>query len=327
MGKRIITQRRGRGTLTYRAPSHRYKGQIRYRTFDDAEKNDVVYGKVADLVACPGHSAPLARVKYDSKEEVLLAAPLHTKVGDIVASGAAAPVQSGNVLPLKNIPEGTLVYNLELKPGDGGKLARTAGVFARVVGRSGDKVIVILPSKKQKLFTGTCRATVGVVCGDGRKEKPILKAGTRMHAKRAKNKLYPRTSGVAMNAVDHPFGSGRGRNPGKPKTAPRWAPARQRRSLSRGLSEQQKKLLLKVKKAKEGSWKKPIKTHCRDMIVIPEMLGSTIHVYSGKKFMEVRIQPEMLGLYLGELSLTRGKVAHSAPGIGATKSSASASVK
>lgn len=225
MGKQLITQRRGRGTSTYRAPSHRYHGEISYRQYDDAEKNSVIYGKIEDIIDCPGHMAPLVRIKYDTKEEVLLSAPLQVKVGDIVASGASAPVQTGNVLPLKNIPEGTAIYNLECRPGDGGKLVRTAGVFARVVGKVESGVMVKLPSRKQKTFVGECRATIGTIAGDGRTEKPFLKAGKRMHAMRARNKLYPQTSGVAMNAVDHPFGSGRGRHVGKPKTAPRWAPA------------------------------------------------------------------------------------------------------
>jgi len=225
MGKRIISRRRGRGTTTYRAPSHRYYGEISYRTYDDTEKNSVVYGKVTDLLSCPGHSAPLAKVMYDTKEEILLSAPLHVKVGDIVASGSAAAVQAGNVVPLKNLPEGTFIFNIECKPGDGGKLVRTAGSFAQVVGKVDDRVIVILPSKKQKTLSDKCRATVGVIAGDGAQEKPFMKAGNRMHKMQATNRLYPRTSGVAMNAVDHPFGSGRGRHPGKPKTPPRWAPA------------------------------------------------------------------------------------------------------
>ncbi|HLC22557.1 MAG TPA: 50S ribosomal protein L2, partial [Candidatus Nanoarchaeia archaeon] len=107
----------------------------------------------------------------------------------------------------------------------GGKLVRTAGSFAQVVGKVDDRVIVILPSKKQKTLSDKCRATVGVIAGDGAQEKPFMKAGNRMHKMQATNRLYPRTSGVAMNAVDHPFGSGRGRHPGKPKTPPRWAPA------------------------------------------------------------------------------------------------------
>ena len=100
-------------------------------------------------------------------------------------------------------------------------------------------------------------------------------------------------------------------------------PARQRRSLLRGFSEDQKILLLKIKKAKEGKYKKNIKTHCRDMIVIPEMLGILVHVHNGKTFVPVDLQPETIG----ELTMTRSKVAHSAPGIGATKSSSASSVK
>jgi large subunit ribosomal protein L2 len=225
MGKNLIIQRRGRGTLTYRAPSHRYYGKISYRNYDENEKNDAVYGEIKDLIKCPGHLAPLALVHYDTNEEVWISAPLNIRVGDRVASGVNAPVQIGNVLPLKKIPEGTSIYNIECRPGDGGKLVRTAGTFATVVGKIGEGIMVRLPSKKQKIFIGECRATVGIICADGRTEKPFLKAGKRMHAMRARNKLYPQTSGVAMNAVDHPFGSGRGRHPGKPKTAPRWAPA------------------------------------------------------------------------------------------------------
>ena len=224
MGKRLITQRRGRGTSTYKSPSHRFKGKIKNRTLDDQEKEGVVYGTVKDLIDCPGHRAPLALVKYN-KGEALISAPLGVKVNGIVASGSTAPVQTGNTLPLVNIPEGTLIYNIEIAPGDGGKLVRTSGSFAKVISKTSERVTIILPSRKQKKINAKCRATIGVIAGGGTKEKPILKAGKKMHAMRATNKLYPKTSGVAMNAVDHPFGSGRGRNPGKPKTAPRFAPA------------------------------------------------------------------------------------------------------
>ena len=104
-------------------------------------------------------------------------------------------------------------------------------------------------------------------------------------------------------------------------------PARQRRSLKHGFSEEQKKLLLKIDKAIAGKYKKPIRTHCRDMIILPRMVGMTIHVHGGNKFAPVVIQPESMGMYLGEFVMTRAKVAHSAPGIGATKSSSAISVK
>jgi len=104
-------------------------------------------------------------------------------------------------------------------------------------------------------------------------------------------------------------------------------PARQRRTLEHGFTEMQKRLLLKIKKAKEGKYKKAIRTHCRDIVVVPEMLGLLIHVHAGKSYTPVEILPDMLGHYLGEFTLTRTRVSHSAPGIGATKSSSAASVK
>ena len=104
-------------------------------------------------------------------------------------------------------------------------------------------------------------------------------------------------------------------------------PTRQRRSFKRGFTEEQKKLLLKIDKAIKGEYKKPIKTHCRDMIILPKMINLTIHIHNGKKFVPVELQPETIGMYLGELVMTRQKVEHSAPGIGATKSSAAISVK
>ncbi|MDP4012761.1 MAG: 30S ribosomal protein S19 [Candidatus Nanoarchaeia archaeon] len=98
-------------------------------------------------------------------------------------------------------------------------------------------------------------------------------------------------------------------------------PSRKRRSLKRGFTDAQKALLDKIKKFREGKRKKPVKTHCRDMIILPEMIGLTIHIHNGKEFKPIAITAEMIGLYLGELSHTRQKIVHSAPGIGATKSS------
>jgi len=223
MGKNIIQQKRGKGSLTYRAPSHRYKGKLTHRPNDELEKN-VVKGKVVDLLHCPGHGAPVASVEFENKEKILMAAPENIKVGDTVASGNNAPLLPGNTLPLKNIPTGTFIYNIEAQPGDGGKFVRAAGTFARVVLKLGDTVNVELPSKKQRAFNAECRATIGIIAGGGKKEKPFLKAGKKWHAMSARNRLFPHTSGVAMNAVNHPFGCGRGRHPGKPKTVPRTAP-------------------------------------------------------------------------------------------------------
>ena len=145
MGKRIITQRRGRGSHTYKSPSHRFKGEIKLRAYDKTEKEGSMKGVVKDIVNCPGHSAPLALVRYENKETVLMAAPLGIKVNDTVESGIDAGVSGGNVLPLKNMPDGTLINNIEVRPGDGGKLVRSSGSFAKIVGKVGDQIVIRLP--------------------------------------------------------------------------------------------------------------------------------------------------------------------------------------
>ena len=220
MGKRIISQRRGRGTRRFIALPYS-AGNTRNKRLD---KQEVSFGKIIDLVHSPAHSAPLMKIKYEDGEEVLLQASEKTAIGDIIATGKNAPAQNGNTLLLSNIPEGTSIYNIELMPGDGGKMVKSSGTFAKVLARMGNKVLVKLPSKKDKLFNAACRATLGVIAGGGRLEKPMMKAGRNWHARRARGKLYPVTSAVAMNAMEHPFGCGRGRHMGKPSIAPRNAP-------------------------------------------------------------------------------------------------------
>ncbi len=222
MGKRIITQRRGRGTFTYKAHSHRSQGCISSRTFDEKEKNGSVGGKIIDLIHCGMHSAPLAVVKFDNKE-VIMPAVEGIKVDDEINAGVKAGVNRGNVLQLKDIPEGTDVCNIEASIGKPA-FCRSAGSFATVISKLHDKVTLKLPSKKERIFDGNCRAVIGIVAGSGKRERPFVKAGNKHYLMRAKGKLYPRTSGVAMNAVDHPFGCGRGRHVGKPKIPPRYAP-------------------------------------------------------------------------------------------------------
>ena len=113
---------------------------------------------------------------------------------------------------LKSIPIKTQVYNVESTPLDGGKFIRSAGSSATIVKRQKGGVILLMPSKKEKVFNDSCRATIGVTAGSGRLDKPVVKAGKKYYIKKAKNKLWPRTSAVCMNVVDHPFGSGRGKN-------------------------------------------------------------------------------------------------------------------
>lgn len=224
MGKTLKLQARGKGGPTYRAHSFRWVAAVKHRVYDDIEKSGCLGGRIIDITDCAGHSAPIALVQYDNNEKSYIFAPLGVRVSDTVSTGMNAPVKVGNTLPLKNIPIGMEVYNIELQPADRGKLIRSAGTFGKVIGASPEGVTIELPSKQQKIFNPNCRATVGVIAGSGRLDKPFVTAGRRHHLMRARGKLYPITAGVAMNAVDHPFGSGRGRHVGKPKTVSRHAP-------------------------------------------------------------------------------------------------------
>lgn len=205
MGKRIIQQRRGKGSSTYRTPNYAFQPRVEYR---DQE------GVVIDLVNHKLRDAPLAQVEYADKSRGYVIAPEGIRVGD--------PIQSF-IMPVSKIPEGTKVFAIETYPNSGPKLCRTAGSAALVVSKTGKDCIIQLPSKKKKALHPTCRVTVGIPAGEGRGDKPFVKAGKRFHAMHARGKLYPRTSGVAMNAVDHPFGSGYG-GFGKHKTVSRHAP-------------------------------------------------------------------------------------------------------
>jgi len=217
MGKRIITQRRGRGTSRYKAPSHRYKYSLEY-----PKTKEKLTGTVIKLLHDQARTSPIAVIKFENNEKINIPAPLNIREGSTVYYNSHQT--PGSVLKLSEIPEGTEIYNIESIPGSNGKFCRAAGNTARILIKTEEFVLVELPSKKQKKFNPSCRAVIGIIANSGRNEKPILKAGKKHHMMKARNKLYPKTSGVSMNAVDHPFGSGRGSHIGKPKTPPRNAP-------------------------------------------------------------------------------------------------------
>jgi len=219
MGKRIITQRRGKGSPRYVSPSHRFHQEISY-----PKTNETLKGKVVEIIKDPARSAPTVLIQFNNKTKIALPAPLNIRENDEVNHNSENNLNILSILPLSQIPEGTEIFNIENNPGDGGKFCRAAGTSAKIISKTGGYVLVRLPSKKEKKFNPECKATIGIISGTGRLEKPMLKAGKRHHMMKAKNKLYPQTSGVAMNAVPHPFGSGRGRHVGKPKTAPKNAP-------------------------------------------------------------------------------------------------------
>jgi len=204
MGKQIRVQRRGRGSRTFRANKHRYMINITYK-----DKK----GEVVDIMNDPARTSPVIKVKYEDNTYGFLIAPQGIKVGDEVDF----------VMPLSQIPPGSQIFGIETYPNSGPKLCMAAGSFAILVSKSGNSCIIQLPSRKQKVLNSECRASVGIPAGEGRKEKPLLKAGKKWIITHARGgRIYPRTSGVAMNPVDHPFGGKT--KPGKPKTVSRHAP-------------------------------------------------------------------------------------------------------
>ena len=218
MGKRIVSQARGHGSSTYRVRRQAFKYKLQY------PRSLVGDGKVINLLNSSGHFAPLARIKY-SEGVFYIPAFKNMVEGQKInfSLNDKKEIKDGDILKLRDIPVKTSIYCIESTPGDGGKFIKTGGSSAEVSRIIGDKVHILMPSKQEKTFNPDCRAIVGKVAGGGRLEKPVVKAGKQYHIKKAKNKLWPRTSAIKMNAIDHPFGSGRGKNP-KPKIAKRNAP-------------------------------------------------------------------------------------------------------
>ena len=221
MGRRIQGQRRGRGGPTFRAPSHRYKAELSHRKVEDG---DVIAGTVVDIEHDPARSAPIAAVEFEDGDQRLVLAPEGIGVGDELQVGVSAEIAPGNTLPLAEIPEGVPVCNVESNQGDGGKFARASGVNAQLISHDRNVAVVKLPSGEVKRLDPQCRATIGVVAGGGRTEKPYVKAGNKHHKMKARGTKWPNVRGVAMNAVDHPFGGGGRQHPGKPKSISRNAP-------------------------------------------------------------------------------------------------------
>ena len=217
MGRQLRQQRRGRGTSTYRSPSHRHVGEIKH------PHADLKAGQVTDIVHAPGRNSPVAEVQFENGKKDKIIAVEGLMVGQDIRVDGNLSLKPGSIMPLANIPEGTLVHNLEARPGDGGKFVRTACNYATVVTK-GDTVVVQLPSGAFKNFDPRCRAGIGIVAGGGADEKPFGNAGKKFHAYRSKSKAYFKVKGVAMNAVDHPHGGGGHPHVGKPSTVSRNAP-------------------------------------------------------------------------------------------------------
>lgn len=214
MGKRIISQARGHGSMTYQVRKKAYIYKIKYPMHEGE-------AEIVNIIHSAAHTAPLMKVKI--ADEIFYNPAFNgAYTGQKISING--PAQTGNIMMLKNVPVGTRIYNLENNPGDGGKMIRTAGSSALVFKKhEHNKIAILMPNKKEIILSGDCRVSLGIIAGAGRTLKPFVNAGTKFYKMKARNKLWPRSSAVKMNAIDHPFGSGRGKRI-KSKIAKRNAP-------------------------------------------------------------------------------------------------------
>ena len=198
--------RNNQGRITVR---HRGGGaKRRYRIIDFKRDKDGIIGTVASIEYDPNRTANIALINYADGEKRYIIAPKGLKVGDKIESGEKADIKVGNTLPLANIPEGTMVHNVELKAGKGGQIARTAGSSVQILGKEGKYTLLRLASGEVRKVLSTCRATIGEVGNADHELVKIGKAGRKRHMG-----IKPTVRGSVMNPNDHPHGGGEGRAP------------------------------------------------------------------------------------------------------------------
>jgi large subunit ribosomal protein L2 len=201
---RITTRHKGGGT------------RPQYRVIDFKRLKDGIPAKIAAIEYDPNRSARIALLHYRDGEKRYIIAPLGLKAGDVVESGEKADIKVGNALPLSFIPLGTVIHNLELRPGEGAKLVRSAGTSAQLMAKEGEYATVRMPSGEMRKILARCRATIGQIGNVEHENQTIGKAGRMRHLGKR-----PSVRGIAMNPVDHPHGGGEARSTsGRPPTTP-----------------------------------------------------------------------------------------------------------
>ena len=198
--------RNNQGRITVR---HQGGGVKRKYRIIDFKRNKVnVPGTVATIEYDPNRTANIALINYADGEKRYIIAPKGLEVGAVIESGENTDIKVGNALPIMNIPVGTMIHNIELRPGKGGELARSAGTSAQILGRENDYVMIRLSSGEQRKVLGTCMATIGVV---GNEDSSLVKIGTA--GRKRHMGIRPTVRGSVMNPNDHPHGGGEGRAP------------------------------------------------------------------------------------------------------------------
>ena len=316
------------GKITVR---HRGGGNKRqYRAIDFKRDKDGIPAKVASVEYDPNRSAYIALLNYADGEKRYIIYPNGLSVGDTVMSGPEADIKPGNALPLINIPLGTVIHNVELKPGKGAQLVRSAGTSAQLMAKENDFAQVRLASGEVRMVPMNCKATIGQVGNLDHENVKLGKAGRKRWMG-----IRPTVRGVVMKPNDHPHGGGEGKSPigmpspvtpwGKPtlgyKTRKKNKPSDKyivkrrigkyskddfimRRSVKKGTFVEER-LMQRIVKMNEANEKNVIKTWSRASTIFPQMVGHTIAVHDGRKHVPVYITEEMVGHKLGEFAPTR----------------------
>ena len=221
------------GTISIR---HRGGGNRQHYRIIDFKRNKLdIPARVAAIEYDPNRSARIALLNYADGEKRYIIAPLELKVGDTIIASKTADIRAGNALPIANIPVGTLIHNVELQPGKGGQLARSAGTAAQLIGKEGDYAQVRMPSGEVRLIRQTCMATIGEVGNLDHSNVKLGKAGRKRHMG-----IRPTVRGTAMSPRDHPHGGGEGRQPvGKPGPRSPWGkPTRGKKTRNNKVTDQ-----------------------------------------------------------------------------------------
>ncbi len=230
----------GRKTSRHRGGGHKQQ----YRIIDFKRTKDDVVAKVAAIEYDPNRTCRIALLHYLDGEKAYILAPRNLNVGDRISSGQGSDIKPGNAMPLRYIPVGTTVHNVELRPGGGGKIGRSAGMSVRLVAKEGDYATLRMPSTEMRRVLIDCRATVGEV---GNSEHELVKIG-KAGRNRWKGKR-PQTRGVAMNPVDHPLGGGEGRTSGgRPAVSPWGKPE----SRTRNKKKSSQQLIIRRRRTGKG---------------------------------------------------------------------------
>jgi large subunit ribosomal protein L2 len=226
-----LTKSGGRNSYGRKTSRHRGGGAKRlYRRIDFKRLKDGVPAKVAQIEYDPNRSAYIALLHYMDGEKRYILAPARLTVGALVVSGPEAEIRIGNCLPIERIPAGTVIHNVEMTPGRGGQIARSAGNSVQLLAKDGEMATLRLPSGEMRMVRAECRATIGVIGNADHQNVKIGKAGRKRHLG-----VRPQTRGTAMNPVDHPHGGGEGSTtPGRHPVTPWGVPTLGYRTRKKG---------------------------------------------------------------------------------------------